>query len=71
MSKKSLNLVVQKQISNSLTRHGKGTNKIRETYSIRRNFSRYGAFEHHLSQIIDETLGKRSVSIGTIVSMSR
>ena len=28
-------------------------------------------FEHHLSQIIDDTLGKRSVSIGTIVSMSR
>ena len=28
ISKKLLNLVVQKQISNSLTRHGKNTNKI-------------------------------------------
>ena len=27
ISKKLLNLVVQKQISNSLTRHGKNTNK--------------------------------------------
>ena len=65
MSKNSLILVSQKQTRESDDRHGKYTNKIRETHSFWRNiFLVMEQFDSTLSSVIDSTLGLRCRSFG-------
>ena len=52
-------LVLQIKICIKPDRHGKGSNKIRQTLSIGRIFSIMEQFDSNLSSVIDSTLGMR------------
>ena len=64
MSEDLLNLVLQKKIKQNLIRHGKNTNKIRETHIFWWYFPIMEKFDRMLSRTIDSTLGLRSKVYG-------